>query len=321
MNDDNNIVDIFKPLYKQHRRIKRNDLGPDILDCKCKCTNSFESSQYSIQTQSTHLPNYQSAINSFLNTSNKYADKFDIITINELPGFKIIPNLLPPEVQHKLVDLTLSNYVQDEQHVSNLTPFYELPHPFNLFPNQSYTLKHKQGKADTTIEKVRNKQLRWITLGGQYDWTAKVYPTFEPGAPKFPAFPNELRELLYGIFGINSQAAIINFYSPGDILSPHQDVAELSNKDLISVSIGCDCVFYVGNERHANEKDDKKPFQMVLGSGDAVVMAGESRCAYHGVGRVFEDTVPEYLITENTYYNDWIKTKRLNLNVRQMLDN
>ena len=32
------------------------------------------------------------------------------------------------------------------------------------------------------------KKLRWITLGGQYDWTNKVYPDGPP-----PAFPTDIK--------------------------------------------------------------------------------------------------------------------------------
>ncbi|KAI9672939.1 MAG: Acetamidase [Caeruleum heppii] len=74
------------------------------------------------------------------------------------------------------------------------------------------------------------KKLRWMTLGGQYDWATKRYPSERP-----PAFPRDIATLLMVLFPqIRPEAAIVNLYSPGDTLSLHRDVSEQSEQDLVS---------------------------------------------------------------------------------------
>ncbi|CAN6646855.1 hypothetical protein TRVA0_022S00496 [Trichomonascus vanleenenianus] len=312
-------TDEFKPLYKLHRHLPRTELGREVLDSAQP--HQFSSSQYTpaIATLPIDASAYFARFAG--GDSTGVADGPPVVvTVDELPGLRILPQFFPPCAQRQLVSSIVEEYVPNPQHLSNLDLHYIRPSPLRLFPlaagDADITVPHKEpGKKGTSIEAIRSKQLRWITLGGQYNWTTKVYPTFEPGADGFPQFPAPLADLLEGLFGVKSEAAIVNFYSPGDILSPHQDVAELSNADLISVSIGCDCIFYCGKSRN------QRPLQVLLRSGDVIIMGGESRKAFHGVGRVFADTCPAYLSENPGWdYNDWISSKRINVNVRQMLN-
>jgi DNA alkylation damage repair protein AlkB len=162
------------------------------------------------------------------------------------------------------------------------------------------------------------KKLRWITLGGQYDWTNKIYPSSAP-----PNFPQDIAEFLRFLFPkvVNPQAAIVNFYSPGDTLSLHRDVAESCDRGLVSLSIGCEGIFVLGLE-DAERPDGVKMVAMRLGSGDAVVMDGESRYAWHGVPLIVKGSCPEWLASwpgeEFEEWKGWMEGKRVNLNVRQM---
>lgn len=187
-----------------------------------------------------------------------------------------------------------------------------------------------QQPKDTSVHKpiniqhMLNKKLRWITLGGQYDWTNKVYPSKEP-----PAFPPDIAKLLHFLFpDMSSQAAIVNFYSPGDTLSLHRDVAEECDRGLVSISFGCEGIFVLGLE----DEDGKgcKKLALRLKSGDAVFMTGASRYAWHGVPQIVSGTCPGYLRDwpvinaahgeDKTYehWKGWMANKRINLNVRQM---
>jgi DNA alkylation damage repair protein AlkB len=161
--------------------------------------------------------------------------------------------------------------------------------------------------------------MRWTTLGGQYDWTSKKYPSSTP-----PAFPSDIKTLLESLWHTTRvEAAIVNLYSPGDTLSVHRDVAEASSHGLVSVSLGCDAVFVIGT--------DEKCVTLRLRSGSAVYMAGESRFAWHGVPQIVKGTCPEYLADwpvdsssdgegEFDEWRGWMSGKRVNLNVRQMWD-
>ena len=164
--------------------------------------------------------------------------------------------------------------------------------------------------------------MRWTTLGGQYDWTAKRYPD---GAP--PTFPPDIKQLLESIFPpTKAEAAIVNLYSPGDTLSVHRDVAESCDTGLISISLGCDAIFIIATEDP--ETGDENILTLRLRSGSAVYMSGRSRFAWHGVPQIVLDTCPDYLKdwpasgADGGYeeWRGWMAKKRINLNVRQMWD-
>lgn len=177
-----------------------------------------------------------------------------------------------------------------------------------------------------------------MTLGGQYDWTAKAYPAAPP-----PPFPADIAALLTDLFPeTRPEAAILNFYAPGDTLSMHRDVAESCGKGLISISLGCDGIFVIGVE--GKGKGECRTVVVRLRSGDAVYMTGESRFAWHGVPQIVAGTCPEFLRDwpagprkkgeevqadeggtgggEDPYerWRSWMAGKRINLNVRQMFE-
>jgi len=117
------------------------------------------------------------------------------------------------------------------------------------------------------MRQVLQKKMRWVTLGGQYDWTNKVYP-----ADAFPEFPPDIGNLIRRIFDgiLDPQAAIINIYSPGDTLSLHRDVSEEVNQPLVSISLGCECLFILAVEDDTIEIGFKHAI-IHLRSGDALV--------------------------------------------------
>jgi DNA alkylation damage repair protein AlkB len=188
---------------------------------------------------------------------------------------------------------------------------------FAMNPSAEFAAKDPAVHRDITMKEVLDKKLRWITLGGQYDWTAKRYPTERP-----PPFPADMRRLLRQLFSdIDPQAAILNLYTPGDTLSVHRDVSEECDQALVSISIGCDAVFIIGNE------DGSTVATLRLRSGDAICMTGPSRFAWHAVPKVLPNTCPKWLqdwpasdseSSDFETWRGWIANKRINLNVRQM---
>lgn len=130
---------------------------------------------------------------------------------------------------------------------------------------------------------------------------------------------------------MKAEAAIVNLYSPGDTLSLHRDVSEECGQPLVSISIGCDGIFVVGLDG-TDDSGEPNVATIRLRSGDAVLMSGASRFAWHGVPKVLGGTCPEWL--ENwpchalergdvcyarfEQWRGWMKGKRINLNVRQM---
>lgn len=109
---------------------------------------------------------------------------------------------------------------------------------------------------------------------------------------------------------------------------------------ISTFSFGQTAVFMLGGKTL-----DEKPFALFLHSGDVVIMSKESRLCYHGVPKILpadeepwnRDLVCEHLseggvikedlvngcAEENFWrpYEKYIKTARININIRQVLKN
>ncbi|KAM3534231.1 hypothetical protein MY4038_002471 [Beauveria bassiana] len=273
-----------------------------------------------------------------------------------LVGLLVVPALVPPAVQKAVLERMLHRDLSNPDHQTNLHLHYHLPYPsgettnarslFALAPTAPalFTPRDPSVHKPLTPQQVLSRRLHWVTLGGQYDWTARVYPARPP-----PAFPADLARFLGALFpATDAQAAIVNLYTPGDTMMMHRDVSELTDKGLVSLSFGCDGLFMIAPNKVATATatttkttttttdegkaaaaaDDEKDYLLLrLRSGDAIYMTQESRCAWHGVPKIVPGTCPEYL--ENwpaqedgqfSAWEGWMKTKRINLNVRQMQD-
>jgi alkylated DNA repair protein alkB family protein 1 len=242
--------------------------------------------------------------------------------------------LLPPEIQTLLLSRLLHRDLSNPAHLTNIHTHYDLSYPdsqssFFSYPPTSIvpiaTPLDPSVHKPITVPQLLNKKMRWTTLGGQYDWTAKQYPETAP-----QPFPADIKALLEGIWTrTRAEAAIVNLYSPGDTLSVHRDVAETSAHGLISVSLGCDAIFVIGTSPSSTSPDSESEEKIVtlrLRSGSAVYMSGPSRFAWHGVPQIVKGTCPEYLSEwpagdeggEYEAWRGWMGGKRVNLNVRQM---
>nr|POF04577.1 alpha-ketoglutarate-dependent dioxygenase abh1 [Quercus suber] len=234
-------------------------------------------------------------------------------------------------VQQHLLDTLLHRDLSNSVHRTNVHLQYDLCYPpgtssFFSVAGSDLSSQPKDASVHKAISTTQllNKKLRWMTLGGQYDWTKKVYPTSQP-----PAFPSDIKGLIEEIFPMKAEAAIVNLYSPGDTLSLHRDVSEECDRPLVSVSIGCDAIFIAGLGSEGMDGGTDVT-AMRLRSGDAVLMTGASRFAWHGVPKILEGTCPAEVAdwpggrgaqaygTDTARWQGWMKRKRINLNVRQM---
>lgn len=236
-------------------------------------------------------------------------------------GLIIAPQIFSSSIQCEMLNQLFHEELSKKQHNTNLTMFYDVSYPpyaqsfFHLDQHSTHEPLDPCMHKPISTTQMLEKHLRWVTLGGQYDWTNKQYPQ-----EKAPQFPTRLKRLIKGIFPqIEPQAAILNLYSPGDTLSLHRDVSEECDRPLVSISIGCDALFLVANL-------DGSKYQIVrLHSGDAVLMGGQSRYAWHAIPKVLAGTCPDDLqdwpAASNSSYahwKGWLAGKRINLNVRQM---
>ncbi|KLU88192.1 oxidoreductase [Magnaporthiopsis poae ATCC 64411] len=258
-----------------------------------------------------------------------------------LPGLLIFPSVVPPSLQRTLLDKLVHRDLSVPEHQTNLHLHYDLPYP-------------EKGDNDDDDEKSAS------------------FFTYSPDSPTTPhgrvsslisqgGFPPDVAAFLETVFPDTlAQAAIVNFYSPGDTMMMHRDVSEETDKGLVSISLGCDGLFMIapsdlarepetaasqqqqpqGGEREAanispppSKGSGSKDYLLLrLRSGDAIYMTNESRYAWHGVPKVLKGTCPPYLEdwpagpvddgegARFEAWRGWMKTKRINLNVRQMRD-
>lgn len=261
-------------------------------------------------------------------------------------GLLVMPSLVPKEAQRVLLSKLLHRDLADGRHKTNVHLHHLLPYDaakrgfpkttcdsfFNMSPDSSEPfLPIDEGMhKPLTASQFLNRKLRWLTLGGQYNWTEKRYP-----AEKAPSFPEDIANFIHQLFPLmKPEAAILNLYTPGDTLSVHRDVSEEADNELVSISFGCDGIFVIGLDSEKGE--DPKCAVIRLHSGDSVVMSGPARFAWHGVPQVVGNTCPGSLrdwpaMTDGESptpgrgepfeaWRGWMSNKRVNLNIRQMQD-
>jgi alkylated DNA repair protein (DNA oxidative demethylase) len=82
------------------------------------------------------------------------------------------------------------------------------------------------------------------------------------------------------------EACLINVYAPTARMGLHQDRDEQDfSAPVVSLSLGQTCLFRLGG---TTRRDQTRSFR--LASGDALVLAGPTRLAYHGVDRIIPGT-------------------------------
>jgi DNA oxidative demethylase len=153
------------------------------------------------------------------------------------------------------------------------------------------------------------------TSAGQYGWISDRkgyrYVDHHPlTGTYFPPIPQILHDIAVEAtqsydLSIRPESALLNWYDAKGKLGLHQDKSEISRAPVVSISIGDDCVFTIGGVERSDPKHD-----IILNSGDVLVMGGEHRLAYHGVKKIIPNTAPIELGLENS--------GRLNITIRQV---
>jgi len=82
------------------------------------------------------------------------------------------------------------------------------------------------------------------------------------------------------------EACLINVYGPDARMGLHQDRDEVDfAAPVVSLSLGDTCLFRIGGHQRSDPTRSLK-----LASGDALVLGGEARLAFHGVDRIMPGT-------------------------------
>jgi len=126
--------------------------------------------------------------------------------------------------------------------------------------------------------------LGWMTDERGYRYQPLHPQTGEP----WPPIPQILLEAWSGLAGYPHapQACLVNYYGPAARMGLHQDRDEEDfSAAVLSISLGDSCLFRIGGRQR---RDATRSLRLT--SGDAIVLAGESRLAFHGVDRILPGT-------------------------------
>jgi alkylated DNA repair protein (DNA oxidative demethylase) len=149
----------------------------------------------------------------------------------------------------------------------------------------------RSGKA-FSVRMTNCGALGWVSdAQGGYRYQA-THPETGFVWPPIPA-PLLLAWQELGQYPAPPEACLVNVYGPVARMGLHQDRDEQDlNAPVVSLSLGDSCVFRIGGSvRTAPTRS------LRLESGDALVLSGASRLAFHGVDRITPGTsmlLPEF---------------------------
>ncbi|MDQ0511149.1 alpha-ketoglutarate-dependent dioxygenase AlkB family protein [Ancylobacter amanitiformis] len=126
-------------------------------------------------------------------------------------------------------------------------------------------------------------------LGWVSDQTGYRYqPTHPETGEPWPPFPDLLTRAWAELAGttLAPEACLINWYAPGARMGLHQDRDEAEfSAPVLSFSLGDTALFRIGGTAR---KDPTRSIR--LASGDALLLSGPSRLAFHGIDRILPES-------------------------------
>ena len=135
-----------------------------------------------------------------------------------------------------------------------------------------------------TVRMSNCGSLGWVSDENGYRYQPNHPVTGQP----WPPMPATLLTMWNSLAGYPSppEACLINYYDPAAKMGLHQDRDEQDfAAPVLSLSLGDSCLFRIGGtERGAPTRSFR------LHSGDALILGGPSRLAFHGVDRIMPDT-------------------------------
>ena len=177
-------------------------------------------------------------------------------------GLKIVPGYLSPADQNSLLAAVRS--------VVEVAPLFTPVMP-------------KTGKP-FSVRMSNCGPLGWVSDRGGYRYQPNHPVT---GAP-WPAIPDLLLRAWSDLSGYPHppQACLVNFYDAGAKMGLHQDRDEDDfEAPVVSLSLGDTALFRIGGTKRG---EPTRSFR--LASGDALVLGGDTRLAFHGVDRILAGT-------------------------------
>jgi DNA oxidative demethylase len=147
-----------------------------------------------------------------------------------------------------------------------------------------YTPRMPRSGQPMSVRMTNCGPLGWMTDERGYRYQA-THPVTGAPWPPIPALLMEAWRTLAG-YPRPPQACLVNIYGSGARMGLHQDRDEEDfDAPVVSLSLGDTCLFRIGG---TTRQGPTRSFR--LASGDAVVLGGEARLAFHGVDRVIPGT-------------------------------
>jgi DNA oxidative demethylase len=179
-----------------------------------------------------------------------------------LGGFRLVPGFLDRTTQERLLGCVRA--------VVAAAPFY-VPH----MPRTGRPM---------SVQMTNCGPLGWVTDISGY----RYQPTHPVTGVPWPPLPELLLEAWRDLAGYphGPESCLINRYADNARMGLHQDRDERDFlAPVVSLSLGDTCMFRLGGTKRG---DPTRTFR--LASGDALVLAGDMRLAFHGVDRVLAGT-------------------------------
>jgi DNA oxidative demethylase len=147
-----------------------------------------------------------------------------------------------------------------------------------------YTARMPKSGRPMSVRMSNCGPLGWFSDEAGYRYQPTHPVTGRPWPPMPPALIAAWNDL--GGYPHPPQACLINYYGPEAKMGLHQDRDEEDfDAPVVSLSLGDACLFRVGGLRRG---DPTRSFR--LSSGDALVLGGDERLAFHGVDRIYPGT-------------------------------
>jgi alkylated DNA repair protein (DNA oxidative demethylase) len=200
------------------------------------------------------------------------------------PGCRYVPGFLDLNAQVALVEALRA--------VADAAPFFTPRMP-------------RTGKP-FSVEMTDCGPLGWVSdKEGGYRYQATHPETGKPWPPMPQILLDAWKRL--AAYPHPPEACLVNYYKPKAKMGLHRDEDEEDfDAPVLSLSLGDTAVFRIGG------RERKAPTRSVkLASGDAVVLGGTSRLAYHGIDRI--------LAGSSTLLAGWLpEGGRINLTLRRV---
>jgi DNA oxidative demethylase len=147
-----------------------------------------------------------------------------------------------------------------------------------------YTPRMPKSGKPMSVRMSNCGPLGWVTDEAGYRYQATHPETGDPWPPIPDALLAAWRELTG--YGYPPQACLINYYAGTAKMGLHQDRDERDfAAPVVSLSLGDTCLFRIGGTRR---NDPTRSLHLT--SGDALVLGGDARLAFHGVDRIMPGT-------------------------------